>query len=194
MTTVLVATEDLTVLGGPSSISVDLDFGPEGERGSLWYTSPNGNPNSNSLGVTPKIFDMCINTKSGDEDYQYMYQYRNVSGTDTWVKFFKLVSNMYSVNRTVTFVAGEKNINIEVSSIVAPSEIGSVTAANFNVQYSVTSNDSPVSSTLAVLPIVTESGTGNLILPLSLKAIEYDGTQWVNLAKEVTVHLFITVV
>jgi len=191
---VLLSTEDITVLGGPASISVDLDFGPEGERGSLWYTSPNGNPSSNSIGATPNIFDMCINTDPGDLEYQYIYQYRSVSGTDTWVKMFKLIPNTYSVNRTVTFSAGEKTINISVSDIVPQSEIGTVTSANFNVQYSITSSDSPVSSSMALLPIVTESGTGNLILPLSFKAIEFDGAAWVNLAKEVTVHLFITVV
>lgn len=194
MADVLLATEDITVLGGPASISVDLDFGPEGERGSLWYTSPNGDPNSNALGVTPKVFDICINTKPSDDYYQYIYQYKNVSGTDTWVRLFKLIPNTYSVNRTVTFVNGEKTINVSVSDIVPESEVGTVTSANFNVQYSITTGDNPISSTLALLPIVTESGTGNLILPLSLKAIEYDGAAWINLAKEVTVHLFITVV
>jgi hypothetical protein len=194
MADVLLATEDITVLGGPASISVDLDFGPEGERGSLWYTSPLGNPNTNQIGVTPKVFDMCINTDSGDADYQYIYQYRNVSGTNTWVKIFKLISNTYSVNRTVTFIAGEKNINIPVSSIISLDQIGTVTSANFNVQYSITSTSNPVSSSLSLLPLTTESGTGNLVLPLSFNAIEFDGGEWVNLDKEVTIHLFITVV
>jgi hypothetical protein len=191
---VIAANDDITVLGGPASISVDVDFGPEGERGSLWYTSPLGNPNTNPIGATPKIFDMCINTNSGHEDYQYIYQYRNVSGTNTWVKLFKLISNTYSTNRTVTFIAGEKSINVPVSSIVPQDQVGTVTAANFNVQYSITSNSNPVSSSLSILPIATESGTGNLVLPLSFNAIEFDEGEWVNLAKEVTVHLFITVV
>ena len=32
MVDVLIDTEDITVLGGPESISVDLDVGPDGEK------------------------------------------------------------------------------------------------------------------------------------------------------------------
>jgi hypothetical protein len=51
MAEVLVTADDITVLGGPSSITVDLDFGPQGQRGSQIFTGsgqPN-NPNNDSV-------------------------------------------------------------------------------------------------------------------------------------------------
>lgn len=192
MADVLLSTEDMTVLGGPASVSVDLDFGPDGTRGSLWYTNSQGKPTSTLPVSNPNIFDMCINTKPGDSEYQYIYQYRSVSGSSTWVKLFKLISNTYSVNRSVTFTAGEQRINVPVLSIVPESVIGTITSSNFNVQYSITGNDAPLAPTMSLLPLETVDTV--LSLPILFKAVEFDGSEWVDLAKTVTVHLFITVV
>ena len=44
MADVLLSTDSLTVAGGPASVSVDVDFGPQGQRGSLilyGLTDPN---------------------------------------------------------------------------------------------------------------------------------------------------------
>lgn len=192
MADVLLSTEDMTVLGGPASISVDVDFGPDGERGSLWYTNSAGKPTSTLPVSNPNVFDMCINTKPGDSEYQYIYQYRNVSSVKSWVKLFKLIPNTYSVNRPVTFAAGEQRVNIPVLNIVPETMVGTVTSSNFNVQYSITGNNAPLAPSLSVLPIETVDSV--LSLPLIFKAVEFDGTDWVDLAKSVTIHLFITVV
>jgi hypothetical protein len=192
MADVLLSTDDMTVLGGPASISVDLDFGPAGTRGSLWYTNSSGAPTSTLPVSNPNVFDICINTNPGHEDYLYIYQYKNVSGTNSWSKLFKLIPNTYSVNRSVTFAAGEQRVNIPVASLVPSSMIGTATSANFNIQYSITGNDEPLASSVSVLPL--ESVDTVLSLPLLFKAVEYNGTGWVDLAKSVTVHLFITVV
>lgn len=192
MADVLLSTDDMTVLGGPASISVDLDFGPDGTRGSLWYTNSAGAPTLTLPVSNPNIFDICINTNPGHVDYLYIYQYKNISGTNSWSKLFKLIPNTYSVNRTVTFVAGEQRVNIPILSVVPSSMIGSVTSANFNVQYSITGNDDPLAPTMSVLPLETVDSI--LSLPLLFKAVEFNGTGWVDLAKTVTVHLFITVV
>lgn len=192
MADVLLSTDDMTVLGGPASISVDLDFGPDGTRGSLWYTNSAGAPTLTLPVSNPNIFDICINTNPGHVDYLYIYQYKNISGTNSWSKLFKLIPNTYSVNRTVTFVAGEQRVNIPILSVVPSSMIGSVTSANFNVQYSITGNGDPLAPTMSVLPL--ESVDSILSLPLLFKAVEFNGTDWVDLAKTVTVHLFITVV
>ena len=193
MADVLLSTEDMTVLGGPASISVDLDFGPDGQRGSFWYTSSNGNPNLYPPTSTPSVFDMCINTKQGDSEYQYIYQYRDVSGSKTWVKLVKLLTPItYGVNKSVTFAAGQQTVIIALLDIIPESMLGSVNSSKFNIQYSISGNENPISSTMSVLPIETVDTI--LSLPILLKAIEFDGTDWVNLAKTVTVHLFITVV
>jgi hypothetical protein len=197
MTDVILSSEDLTILGGPESITLDLDFGPQGERGSEFFVG-NGNPNSNpeNIPVTPKVFDMYINLlpSDPDEEYLYLYQYQNVSGEDTWTPLVKLIPNTYSTNRVVTFVDGEKSINVQVSKLVPPSLISSITSDKFNVQYSISGSLNPVSSSISVLSIITESVTGDLVLPMQIKAVEYNAGSWSNLSSEVTVHLLITVV
>jgi hypothetical protein len=192
MADVLLSTDDMTVLGGPASISVDLDFGPDGTRGSFWYTNSAGKPTSLLPIENPNIFDMCINTKPGDSEYQYIYQYQNVSGTKTWKKLVRLIPISYSVNIPATFALGESLVNIPVLSIVPPTMIGSVASSSFNVQYSIAGNDEPLATSVSVLPL--ESVDTVLSLPLLFKSVEFNGTGWVDLAKTVTIHLFITVV
>ena len=193
MAEVALTTDDLTVLGGPATVNLEVDFGPQGDRGSQIFVG-NGQPNDPGtvIGQDPEIFDLYINVLTSDEEYLYYYQYQNVSGTNTWVKLFKLIPNVYSTNSTGTFVAGERDINIPVINIVPSDLVGTVTASNFNIQHNIINNTNPLSSTLTVGEIVTVDDI--VTLPLSIKAIEFDGADWIDLAGEKTVHLFISVV
>jgi hypothetical protein len=195
MADVLLSSEDITVLGGPSTISVDVDFGPDGERGSLMFVSL-GHPNGDGveLGQVPNIFDMCVNVAPGTDEYLSYFQYEKVGGTDTWVKKFNLVPNTHSTSRVVTFVAGQKQMNVAASKIVPASMLSTVTASNFNVQCSISGSINPVSYSLSLLPLEVETGTGDIVLPIVVNAIEYSSGTWSALTSEVTVHLFITVV
>jgi hypothetical protein len=188
---VLLITDDLTVLGGPQSIDVEVDFGPEGDRGSQIFVS-NGKPNEVEIGQTPKVFDLCINVLSSDSEYQTVYQYQNVLGTNTWVSLFKMVSNLYSVNRTVSFLNGNASINVPVAKIVPSTLVGSVTAANFNVQFNIVQGNTPISSSMSLGEIVSQDN--ELVLPISLKSVEFDEGDWIDASGTKTVHLFITVV
>ena len=62
MAEVLISSDDLTVLGGPSTVAVDLDFGATGTRGSLIYAS-NGDPNLPASGIPAGVlpYDLAIN-------------------------------------------------------------------------------------------------------------------------------------
>jgi hypothetical protein len=197
MTISLLASEDLTVLGGPAAITVDVNIGPSGERGSNIFVG-NGNPISNpdQLPVTPKIFDMYINTLPSDPDneYLYMYQYINVSGTDTWVPAVKLLPNIHSTNRQAIFVDGKKTLNVKVTNIVSIDSIPNITSQNFNVQCSISGNLNPVSHVINLSELVLDPGTGDYVLPIEVTAVEFFEGAWVNLENEVIVHLLITVV
>ena len=191
MTDVILATEDLTILGGPESISVDLDFGPTGARGSLIFLS-DGKPNDVGIGNnTPNIFDLCINTNTSSDEYLFLYQRKKIAGQDTWDKSLKLIPNTHSANRAVTFTDGEVTINIPVINIVPQSLLTSVTSANFNVQYSISGETDPISSSLSVLPIVASGLNAQLVLPIKIKAIKYSLGSWSNVTSG-TVHLLIT--
>lgn len=199
MTEIILSSEDLTVFGGPSSIGVEVDFGPSGDRGSNIFVG-NGKPSliqtidsSGSIkidGQSIQIFDMYINLLSSDDEYLYLYQYHNVSGTNAWEALVSLVPNIYSDNFTKTFTSGETTIVVPLISI-DPTAVG-LDSTNFNIQHSIVNNVNPVSSSLSVGSVIEDSGI--LSLPITIKAVEYDGTSWSNLSGSKTIHILITVV
>jgi len=199
MTEILLSSEDQTVFGGPSSVAIEVDFGPSGVRGSNIFAAY-GKPSlvqtistDGSIkidGQSIQIFDMYINLLSSDDEYLYLYQYHNVSGTDAWEAIVSLSPNTYSDNFTKTFIDGETTILIPLISI-DPSAVG-LSSNNFNIQHSIVNNINPVSSSLSVGSVIED--TGILCLPITIKAIEYDEGLWSNLSGSKTIHLLITVV
>jgi hypothetical protein len=195
MTNIILSSEEVDVLGGPAEISVDLDFGPQGQRGSQIFVG-NGNPNSSSteIGQTPEFFDLYIDIEeSVPENYLFLYQYMSVAGTSTWVKLFKLIPNTYSKNFELDFVDGEAELSISLASIVPASVASNYSASDFNIQHNIVGGSNPTSSVLTISEIIEQPG-GLFELPISLKAIEYDGSSWANVSTLRTVHLFINVV
>ena len=191
MAEVILSSDELTVLGGPAEVSVDLDFGPQGDRGSLILYGL-GDPTSIQLPETPRIYDTYINLLTSDPDYLFMYQYiAGAGGSPSWVKLFKLIPNTYSENLSRTFSGGEVEINIPLSAILPSDQIGSYTAENFNVQCNVL-NTNPVS--LAVTVGEIQFFDSLISLPITIKAIEYVDSEWSDVAGQKMVHLSITVV
>jgi hypothetical protein len=194
MAEVLVTADDITVLGGPSSITVDLDFGPQGQRGSQIFTGsgqPN-NPNNDIYDQILEIFDLYINTLVGDSEYLYMYQYINSNGSNTWVPVVKLIPNIYSKNIEKVFVDGSTTINVKLVDIVSGSLVSSLESTNFNVQASINNLGNPVATTISLGTVAIVAGFRSL--PITITAVEYDGTSWANLDGTRVVNLLITVV
>jgi len=194
MAEVLLTADDITVLGGPSSITVDLDFGPEGQRGSQIFTGsgqPN-NPNNDIYDQSLEIFDLYINTLVGDSEYLYMYQYINSNGSNTWVPVVKLIPNIYSKNIEKVFVDGSTTINVKLVDIVSGSLVSSLESTNFNVQASINNLGNPVATTISLGTVAIVAGFRSL--PITITAVEYDGTSWANLDGTRVVNLLITVV
>lgn len=194
MVDVYLASDNVTVLGGPAIVSLDVDFGPTGDRGSVFFVG-NGNPNLSTtvIGQSPRIFDMYINLSNvADPEYLFLYQYQNADGQNSWVRLVKLIPNTYSENNIGSFIDGSRNIEIKISDIVEPENIGSVTSANLNVQYNILGSN-PLSSSMLMGQIEANSN-GDLVLPISIKAIEFVDNSWINLAGNKTVQISITVV
>ena len=196
MADVVVSSDSLTVLGGPASLSVDVDFGPQGDRGSYILVGT-GQPNEPTtvIGETPQIYDMYINLLSSDSEYMYLYQYLNVGVENTWVKLMKLTPNVYSLNNQTVFADGSATINIPLSAIIPsyPELLATVTSESFNIQCNIT-NQNPVSFGMTVGEIVIDPITSDQILQLTINAVELDSGNWVSLAGTKIVHLYITVV
>jgi hypothetical protein len=192
MAEVLLSSDDLTVLGGPAEISVDVDFGPKGDRGSLIFYGLGKPDEISTLPEDLKAYDTYINALTSDDEYQFLYQYISADGgTPSWVKIFKLTTNTYSQNYSRNFVDGAASVNIPVSLIVPEGLVGDVPAENFNVQANII-NQNPVSlSTTVSEVIIVDDQT---VLPLTFSAIEYDSGTWQSLAGQKTIHLLITMV
>jgi hypothetical protein len=188
--TTLLANDDITVLGPPSTVDVLLDFGATGQRGSKYFVGV-GDPNSHTSGgqiFSQELYlnDMYINTSTGS-DYGYMYQYVSEPGGDTWVPVLAVNPVVYSVNYETDFVSGLALITIPISNIVTSS--GTVlTAENFNVQYSI-KHSVPTASSISDISIV---GTD---LKIQISAAKYSSSTWSSFTLDnVIVHTFITMV
>jgi hypothetical protein len=188
MVDIVLDSEELIVLGGPSQVAVQVDLGGDGDRGSIFVvgsSEPNSITDDNVIsGITVQSFDMYINTQN-----KKMYQYvAGDGGLLTWVEVLSLIPNTYSVNKAVTFSDGEATISdILIANIVDTGSTSGLTAANFNVQYSIVGS-APIASSISV------SNPSAGALPITLYGSEFDGTTWSDLSGSKTVHLLITVV
>ena len=192
MTNIFVSSDETKVIGGTANVKVDVDFGPQGDRGSLFLVGY-GNPNTISHAITLQLLDWYINVQATDEDYLMLYQYVNESGINTWKEFSKLTTDKFSTNRTVGFLAGQvtNSIDFKVSNILPMSLISGLTAADFNVQCTI-ANDNPTASSITVSDITIQAGTNDVILPVSVNAVEYSGGNWIPLTGTHVIHFLIT--
>lgn len=197
MAEVILSSDELTVLGGPTEISVDVDFGPQGDRGSLILYGL-GKPTEVQLPEVPRVYDSYINLLTSDDEYRSMYQYiAGDGGTLTWVRLFKLTPNIYSENLQRSFTNGSVSVSIPLAAIVAsdPQDsqefLGNPQAENFNIQCNVLGTN-PVSLAVSVSEI--EISNNLTSLPITISGIEYVSGEWQPLSGPKTVHLLITVV
>lgn len=198
MADILLSNDDLTVFGGPETISLDLDIGPQGDRGSIIVGS-NGNPqdfNVNAAIVQDlQALDIAIDYNPASTTYKTVFQ-RVATATGTqWTQLFNLKTNYYSSIKDVTAANGKLTLTpINVADIYGSSGVTAATSSAFNIQYSISSSDAsgPLATTLIVKDLITSQGF--LALPLEIKGVEYIDDAWQPMAGPKRVHLFITVV
>lgn len=201
MADILLSNDDLTVFGGPETVSLDLDLGPQGDRGSIIVGS-RGNPqeasvHSEILNIPQGIqaLDIAIDYSPSSSTYKTVFQ-RVAGPTGTqWTPLLSLKSNFYSETKIgLTPVNGKITIApINLASIYDLSE-GTVASSRFSVQYSISSPESagPLATNLIIKDLNTTQGF--IALPLEIEGIEYLDGEWVPMTGPKSVHLFITVV
>lgn len=191
MVDVVVTPDSLSLVGGPSSINVEVDFGPAGTRGSQIFVG-RGQPNNPAtvIGQVPNILDLYINLAPAtiDDEYLNVYQYQSIDGTNSWVRLFDLLPESLSVKRIATFTAGAAGINIPITDITPI--VDGLTADNFNVQFNI-EGDNPVAASIT-LDIIQDFQVKSLFVLIN--AAELDGSTWSALSGSKTVNLFITMV
>jgi hypothetical protein len=195
---ILLSNDDLTVFGGPETISLDLDIGPQGDRGSI-IIGTLGDPRDANVASyivqDVQALDIAVDGNPNSPTYRTVFQFIATPSGLQWTPVVSLKTEFYSSTKTVTASNGKLVIPpINVTDIYLFEQNSTVDSSNFSVQYSISSPESggPLATTMVVKEL--NSGPGFLALPLEIKGVEYDGETWVPITGTKVVHLFITVV
>lgn len=198
MADILLSNDDLTIFGGPETISLDLDTGPTGDRGSL-VIGVQGDPRdtnvANSIGQDVQALDIAIDYSPASETFKTVFQYVSTGNQLQWTPLVSLKTNFYSTTKgPLTPANGKITVPpLNLSSIYDLSE-GTVSSDRFSIQYSISSleNAGPLATNLIVQPLNTSQGF--IALPLEIEGVEYLDDAWTAMTGPKYVHLFITVV
>jgi hypothetical protein len=94
---VILDTDDILVLGPPNSIDVQVDIGPQGERGNRFFVGTN-NPNTltsvqfeSAYGLLPIENDLFL--RQNDSNFAIFYRY---TSSNTWEQAI----NLYALSTT----------------------------------------------------------------------------------------------
>lgn len=197
MVDTVVSTERIIVTGGPSTVNLSLDAGPQGQRGSFIF-SGQGKPTD--TGITfikpPQIFDWYLNLKQIDPDYLYMYQYVNRDGVILWEKMFKFASNQYNVTLEMVFTDGVATGDIILSNDM----LALLIDGDYTVNTQVSIENDPTASPLPVAISFARGDktlkSGNYVFPIKVTAAEFDAatSEWASLSGTKPVHISINVI
>lgn len=217
MVDIVLSTDDVTVLGGPSSVSFEVGTGATGDRGSRIYQGdedPNNMSDSDfdpDLLDLPKIYDLFLVISPSSSDYLQFYQYVQRDGSQVWDKILKMSQSSYAINTILDFTSGLATKNINLFEL---DELGLVfdnlpstdpdhfpggttnTYALFNIQITL-DNDS--------LPSAVSVSAGDIYagpepdyakhLPITVNAAEWNGSTWSDIdGKSVAAHIVISIV
>jgi hypothetical protein len=217
---VVYSNNDITVIGGPTRLDLDLNIGPSGTRGSFIFQG-NGNPNlinpnSGVFSRSPEIFDLFIDSDPASPKYLQAYQFLNKDGVTVWEEAFKLSQSIYNVNKVVRFTAGNGETSVNLSGLGLdnlPFNDAQNSSFYFNVTATISNIDieaigSPVDLDASHLPSAVsvliqdvvdlsegsdDSGQFPAKIPIKLKAVEFSSGTWAPInEKDVLVYLSIS--
>jgi hypothetical protein len=110
----IISNDELVVVGPPASVSVSVDIGPQGERGSQFYSGI-GTPAQNTASlVDAKINDLYINRLLGG-NYGVIYKLNATPGGSSWQAVLKFQPISYSIQIPVDFTSGSGSISIPLA-------------------------------------------------------------------------------
>lgn len=185
---VVLESQEVVVLGGPSNVEIQLDTGATGTRGSLAYAGA-GLPSSSTIPNYSSILpgDLYVNTAPG-ANYSWLYQYLIKPGGGTWEPILQLNPALFHAVYEVAFVSGTATISIPVNNIAAGST--GLTADNFAVVCTF-ENVNPISFSISSKSV--SGSPSNLVLEIS--ALEYSSGSWIDfVSSSAKVALFIRVI
>lgn len=110
----IISNDELVVVGPPASVSVSVDIGPQGERGSQFYSGV-GTPAQNAASlIDAKVNDLYINRLLGG-NYGVVYKLNAVPGGSSWQSILKFQPISHSIQKLVDFSSGTGSVSIPLA-------------------------------------------------------------------------------
>ena len=191
MADIVLSSEDLTVFGGPTSLNVDVDFGPTGLRGSRIY----GVAADPRIATTEKPsdiqnYDIAMVISPSEPDYLTVYQKTGTTGED-WIQFASLVPNVFSTKVYATFTDGVAVGILPASDLFTLDEY---VAENFMVNVTLENENPLLNFPVATgISIAVQTVGVKKYLAITVTAAELNpSTGWGAVSGERVVHLFVT--
>jgi hypothetical protein len=184
---VLLDSEDIVVLGPPTSIDVSVGVGERGVRGSKFFI---GSGDPNTPGVIPSVEeillgDVFINTSTSFQ-FSWLYLYVFTPSGNIWTPALRLQPSIYSKNIDAIFDdSGLATVVISLSDIIA--DVSFTNVDNLVVQITAI-NSNPVSFSIDSKTISSSN------LNILIKGIEFDLSTWSELTGVVELGITISVV
>lgn len=178
---------EISILGPPDSVNVQLDIGPQGIRGSKLYSGV-GEPASNPTITDVNINDIYIRTDPSGSGYVYQYL-PGVTGAPQWTVVLQLNQLVYNARESVVFSEGVGTLVIPIYYIVGnfvQSLVLSDLVVVFSAEY-----DKPTSiSLVSKLKI-----NGDTDIELEFIGKEYNEalSAWVDIDTSVVINMTISV-
>lgn len=179
----IISSTDVSVFGGPSTVNVNVDFGPKGGRGSYIYNVL-GIPGTSGVAVPTdlQIFDIAINVDSTSIEYLTMYQYfPDQNGTLQWNRVVTLkdlaLTGSARTNHLVNFESGVGTIAISLDGFISETELAFV---EFNINLSIQGTKATAHS----FDYQVYSDNGIAFLGITITAAERTGSTWAAINNE----------
>jgi hypothetical protein len=183
---VVVDDPQLTVLGPPDSITLNVNTGETGTRGSYIYNG-SGDPNTNTSISDFILGDLYIRTDTGD-DYGVVYQYVSLPGGPEWQKIINFSPIVYNEIQNLTFASGSVSASVSLADFYVDAP-ASIAAEDFVVQLTAEKSN-PVA--IAHTKTLTSGATKSLIL--NLNAAEFSSASWQYLSGSANINIGISVI
>jgi hypothetical protein len=113
---IILNSPELSILGPPDSVNLQLDIGPRGVRGSQIFTGV-GEPASNPTITDAIANDVYIRTDPSGSGYVYQYL-AGVTGALNWVVVLQLNQLVYNARESIAFNEGTGTLVIPIYYIV----------------------------------------------------------------------------
>jgi hypothetical protein len=111
----IISNDELVVVGPPASVSVSVDIGPQGERGSQFFSGVGPPlPDNASILTNAKINDLYINNRTGSK-YGVIYKLDATPGGSIWTEILRFQPTSYAVRKNVDFSSGSGSISIPLA-------------------------------------------------------------------------------